>query len=381
VTGASPRIPVFLSTAGGKGHKSHEPPSGSGPPKPNEPKELFKRYQYHEPPTLPGLDPEPTESRKTKLRKKFFFRLLEYLTNYEKLIETIVPKKLIEASRVMINGTKLIVLDMREFAWTYKVLSTTSDWQRAAGTLSRRQLELYLNLPAELYRVAPVLVISAFPLMQNVAFPLALLYPKHLLSSHFWTTALKAEVMSEAVQRRHKYYRSVFRYLQRGLEVHKGKPLYQSCIAALRKLAVEGKHPSEAEILALAPLFSARGRGVFSLANVNSLHVRQLMRANGRYNRLWWRHNLREFTNLLREIDRALVREALETLSDEDLQGSCSQRGLNVKGLQRTEMLEYLVAWTNISVQLDADSSLLLYMPVLLGYNHKTRHCDATSVQ
>ena len=105
------------------------------------------------------------------------------------------------------------------------------------------------------------------------------------------------------------------------------------------------------------------------------------MRANGRYNRLWWRHNLREFTNLLREIDRALVREALETLSDEDLQGSCSQRGLNVKGLQRTEMLEYLVAWTNISVQLDADSSLLLYMPVLLGYNHKTRHCDATSVQ
>jgi len=315
------------------------------------------------------------------LRKKFFFRLLEYLTNYEKLIKAIVPKKLIEASRVMINGTKLIVIDMREFAWTYKVLSTTSDWQRAAGTLSRRQLELYMNLPAELYRVAPVLVISAFPLMQNVAFPLALLYPKHLLSSHFWSQDLKAEVMAQAVQRRHKYYRSVFRYLQRGLEVHKGKPLYQSCIVALRKLAVEGKHPSEAEILALAPLFSAAGDGVFSLANLNSLHTRQLMRSNGRYNRLWWRYNLREFANLLREIDRALVREALETLSDEDLQRSCGQRGLNVGGLQRTEMLEYLGAWTRISVQLDADSSLLLHLPVLLGYNHKTRHCDANSVQ
>ena len=105
------------------------------------------------------------------------------------------------------------------------------------------------------------------------------------------------------------------------------------------------------------------------------------MRTNGRYNRLWWRYDLREHANLLMEIDRAVVRENMEALSHEELQRSCSQRGLNVHGLDRSEMLEYLGAWTRISGQLDAGSaSLLLHLPVLLGYNHRTRHCDSTSV-
>ena len=335
--------------------------------------------RYQKPPTLPRLEQESTESRKTKLQKKYFFSFLDYLANYEKIIEAIVPKKLIEASRVMISGTKLIVADMREFAWAYKVLSTTSDWQNAARTLTRRHLELYMSLPSELFRVAPILVVSAFPLMQNVAFPLALMFPKRLLSSHYWSNELKTEVMSETVQRKHKYYRSVFRYLQRGLEAHKGKPLYQSCLVVLRKLAVDGDPPPEMDILALRPLFSKGG--VFSLSKVNSLHVRHLMRINGRHNRLWWRYNLREYANLLMEIDRALVRETMEALSQEELQRNCSQRGLNVEGLNRLDMLEYLGAWTRISGQLDAGSaSLLVHLPVLLGYNHRTRHCDSSSV-
>ena len=350
-------------------------PSDSGSPKRAD--KLFGHYQ--KPPTLPRLELESKESRKTKLRKKYFFSFLNYLVNYETVIKAIVPKKLMEASRVMINGTKLIVTDMREFAWAYKVLSTTSDWQKAAATLSRRHLELYMNLPGELYRVAPVLVVSAFPLMQNVAFPLALMFPKRLLSSHYWDDELKTEVIYETVQRRHKYYRSAFRNLQRGLEAHKGKPLYQSCLVVLRKLAVEGRHPSEQEILDLRPLFSKGG--VFSLTNVNSLHVRHLMRTNGRHNRLWWRYNLREYANLLMEIDRAVVRENMEALRPLQLQWLCSQRGLNVQGLDRSEMLVYLGAWTRISGQLDAGSaSLLLHLPVLLGYNHRTRHCDSSSV-
>ena len=86
---------LFLSTAAS---------SDSGRPKNAE--ELLRRYQ--KPPTLPRLEQESTESRKTKLQKKYFFSFLDYLANYEKIIEAIVPKKLIEVSRVMINGTKYL---------------------------------------------------------------------------------------------------------------------------------------------------------------------------------------------------------------------------------------------------------------------------------
>jgi hypothetical protein len=358
--------------------------AASTPPDPSLPKppkmtakEILKSYKA--PPTLPGLEHESKNSRKNKLRKHIFFRFLDYLINYEKLVAAIVPKKLVEMSKVFIRGTKRIVLDMRDFAWVYKVLSNTRDWQKAASTLSRRQLELYLNLPDELYRVAPVLVISAFPLMQNVAFPVALMYPKKLLSSHYWDDKVKAEVAEEAAMRRHSYYRPLFRDLHRGLDALKGKPYHQTCKTLFRKLGVEGALPTAEDILELKPVFSVNG--VYSLAKVNSLHVRHLMKANGRYNWLWWRHSLREYSNLLREMDKAISRENLEVIGDAELSACCGLRGLSVQGLGRSEMMEYLDKWVRISVQIDeSSSSLLLHLPMLLGYNHKTRHWDASSV-
>jgi hypothetical protein len=57
-------------------------------------------------------------------------------------------------------------------------------------------LQLYLNLPSDLIRTAPVLLISALPFAQNVVFPVALMFPKQLLSSHFWSDQVMDELNS-----------------------------------------------------------------------------------------------------------------------------------------------------------------------------------------
>ncbi len=109
------------------------------------------------------------------------------------------------------NGTKFLLGDMKEFSWVYNVLSETSDWEKACKSLSRRQLELYMTLPVDLLRVMPVLTVSALPMAQNVVFPLALMYPKRLLSSHFWSPEVRREIEDEQQEKRHLHYRLVER--------------------------------------------------------------------------------------------------------------------------------------------------------------------------
>jgi len=61
--------------------------------------------------------------------------------------------------------------------------------------------QLYLNLPSDLIRTSPVLLISALPFAQNVVFPVALMFPKLLLSSHFWSEKVCTNLkISERIQ-------------------------------------------------------------------------------------------------------------------------------------------------------------------------------------
>ena len=153
---------------------------------------------------MPKLEAPGKESARGIVRKKLFYRFFDYLKGYGEILDKLLPEKFRDVSRLFLRGTKALFSDMREFIWVYHVLSATSDWEKACRTLTRRQLVLYRTLPNDLYSVAPVLLLSAFPLMQNVVFPLAMLYPKHLLSSHFWSPEVRREVMRELQQKKHR---------------------------------------------------------------------------------------------------------------------------------------------------------------------------------
>ena len=64
-----------------------------------------------------------------------------------------------------------------------------------------------MYLPGELMRVTPVLIVSAFPFAQNVAFPLAMMYPNHLLSSHFYNENQQSMAYHGKIVGRQSHYR------------------------------------------------------------------------------------------------------------------------------------------------------------------------------
>ncbi len=327
--------------------------------------------------TLPNLELKSTRS---KIRRRFFLRFLDYLSNYDQVLAKVLPENAARVLTLFTRGSKMLFSDMNTFTRVWQVLFDSSRWEKACSTLSRRQLELYMSLPADLWRVAPVLTLSALPLMQNVVFPLAMMYPKWLLSSHFWTPEVRKEVADESVSQRHHHYRAIFRDLQIESRKLHCTELGLSFKESLKKLTgKEGQHPSVVQLLELVSLFAEKGP--LSLKSINSLHVRHLMAVHGLHGWFSWRFKLQQFGNLLMQIDRAVMRESPSTLSEEELDSCCQRRGLNVNDLTREEKMTYLTEWLALSVELDAKSvSLLLHLPILLGYNHKTRYWDAKTI-
>jgi hypothetical protein len=158
-------------------------------------------------PSLPNLATGDEATKKTEIKRKFFSRMFEFVETYsEKVLATLLPEVALNAVKTFSRGTKALLVDMKEYSWVNHVLSETRNWQKACITLSRQQLEVYLYLPGELMRVSPVLIVSAFPMAQNIAFPLAMMYPNHLLSSHFYDEAQQMKAYHSEITGRQSHY-------------------------------------------------------------------------------------------------------------------------------------------------------------------------------
>ena len=93
-------------------------------------------------PTLPNLETKDHPTAKGKLKRRFFQRFFDYLSGYEKVLKSVLPDSAVKIIELFSSGTKLLFADMKEFAWTNHVLTSTTNWEKACNTLSRHQLEV-----------------------------------------------------------------------------------------------------------------------------------------------------------------------------------------------------------------------------------------------
>ena len=121
-------------------------------------------------PTLPNLATPEQQNVKSRIKQNLFYRFFNFIETYsEKVLSKILPEKLFTGVKLFSRGTKLLFNDMREYQAINQKLSKSVDWEMACKGLSSKQLEVYLNLPSQIMRVSPVLILSAFPMAQNVS--------------------------------------------------------------------------------------------------------------------------------------------------------------------------------------------------------------------
>ena len=149
-------------------------------------------------------------------------------------------------------------------------ISRDLSYGRQVHTLNYNELMVYFEIPKDLMKVGPVLLIAALPFANYVVFPLAYMFPKLMLSSHFWNLSQRINFQVQDHKRRLYYYRPVFRHLQSKLSlISNNDSLQTKCGNIFNKLG-SGTHPDVEEILLVKQLFIDKP---YALENLSSRHL------------------------------------------------------------------------------------------------------------
>ncbi|XP_050360810.1 LETM1 domain-containing protein 1 [Nymphalis io] len=300
---------------------------------------------------------------KEKLRTYIIQRYIEYVKNYTKVLENRFPSAM-RMYRVFSVGIKEFLKDLK----TYISLRIKIAKNGGFTSMSRQDIELYQKMPSDMWRIAPVLILSAVPFGNYVIFPLAFLKPKTMLSSHFWSIQQKAEFTVQDLTDRLKNNKPVFRALQAKINSVSSGDIEKQWKRIIGLLG-SGVHPTAQEVLTCKDLFS---KEPYSLSNLTYSHMGYLLKMYGLRKSIFRRKKLKYKAFLLLQMDKAIVREGgVETLSTDALRNACLIRGLNSSHLSNQDMRNWLLQWLQVSENIDSSSfSLLLHCPIFFAYNH-----------
>ncbi|CAK1588471.1 unnamed protein product [Parnassius mnemosyne] len=303
------------------------------------------------------------KNEKEKIRTYIVHRYIDYVKNYTKVIENRFPAAM-HMYRVFSVGIKDFLRDLK----TYISLRLKITKDRGFSNMSRQELELFQKMPSDMWRIAPVLILSAIPFGNYIIFPLAFLKPKTLLCSHFWSIQQRAEFSIQDLKERLRSNRPVLRALQAKLDIIPDSDIKEKWRRVLALLG-SGVHPTPMEVLACKDLFTTEP---YHLGSLSYAHMGYLLKMHGLRRSIFRTKKLKYRAFLLLEMDKAIIREGgIEILNTETLRNACQIRGLNSRNLSNQEMKDWLQKWLSISENIDGSAySLLLHCPIFFAYNH-----------
>ncbi|XP_040576527.1 LETM1 domain-containing protein 1 [Lepeophtheirus salmonis] len=219
--------------------------------------------------------------------------------------------KLSQILSLFSTGSKSLIKDGKKYWQVHSHLSHSNNWDRDCQSLTRKELQLYITFPSDFLRVLPVLIISTLPFAQNIAFPLALAFPKKLLSSHYWTNQIKKEYLLEHHSLKEKYFHAVVREFQSNLSRHlcyKGLSSLKNLIAIEQRMA-NGQRPDIFLLINSNHAFQYP-KGTYSLMNLDNIYLRCLAKVHGQTNISFGfiRKSLQQYSAILNQVDKAIAR-------------------------------------------------------------------------
>ncbi|XP_043273123.1 LETM1 domain-containing protein 1 [Venturia canescens] len=310
-----------------------------------------------------GKSVEPKQSM--GFRKYWMSRYMNYIKNYQTTLEKNFPKPM-HVYRVFSIGSKDFFLDLKKYLSVRKL-------HRKGGLkcLTHEELQLWHTFPSDLIQISPLFLVSAIPFTNYIIFPMAYLFPRLLLTSHFWSLEQRFNFMLSNHKKRLKHNKPLLRCLQSKLDTIQNSSLkikWSGIVACLGS----GTHPTPSEIISCIQLFSSPP---YSLDSLTRKHTKELLAIHGMSK---WiprrRQRLRERSILIQAMDNSIKREGGPSkLPNEAIRWALSFRGVNPANMPRESMQDWLNNWLQISAQVDENSiSLLLHSPILLAYNYPT---------
>lgn len=198
-------------------------------------------------------------------RKYWMSRYMNYIKNYQTTLEKNFPKPM-HVYRVFSIGSKDFFLDLRKYLSVRKI-------HRTGGlkSLSHEELQLWYTFPNDLVKISPLFIVSAIPFTNYIIFPMAYLFPRVLLTSHFWSLEQRLTFMLHYHKKRLKHNKPLLRCVQSKLENIK-KPSLKIKWSGIVACLGSGTHPRPSEIISCIELFSGPP---YSMESLTRKHVVQ----------------------------------------------------------------------------------------------------------
>lgn len=169
------------------------------------------------------------------------------------------------AYRVFTYGVKEFYIDLKSFIKVINILHRG----KLFLNLTRREIELYYQMPRDMLKVVPILILGSLPFSNYVILPLIVYFPRQLLSSHFWNLQQKNEFSIIYLQKRLMHQRPVFRHLQANARKIQDKVL-QDKWSNILGLIGSGVQPAMEDILECQRLFD---REPYDLTLLSRSHI------------------------------------------------------------------------------------------------------------
>lgn len=252
-------------------------------------------------------------------------------------------------------GIKLLWVDVR--------ISLRLLLKLASGkSLSRRERQQLTRTTADIFRLVPFAVFIIVPFMEFLLPVFLKLFP-NMLPSTFQDKMKEQEALKKRLNARIEYAK----FLQETVK-EMAKEVQSSRSGEIKKTAEDldefmnkvrtGAHVSNEDILGFAKLFNDE----LTLDNISRPRLMTMCKYMGisPYGTdAYLRYMLRKRLNKIKDDDKMIQAEGIESLSEEELRQACRERGL-LGLLSVDEMRKQLQDWLDLSLNHSVPSSLLI---------------------
>ncbi|CAH3190483.1 unnamed protein product [Porites evermanni] len=224
----------------------------------------------------------------------------------------------------------------------------------------------------DLLKSLPVVVAFFIPFLGYAVPLVAFLYPKQLLSRHYWQPHQWEKFALQDVRRRTRYYLPVVREVGRLALSHKANINCQSTDLMSTSVKVVNKqHPSNEELLSAVEFFKGE---LLSFDHLPRYHLKKLSQVwliSPWLPKRFMRARLKKLLQAIQKEDAAIKREGLESLNEQQLKDVCHSRGLDTSDVDPEALVMWLADWVELSNAAgDMDESFLAHCAIFKAINY-----------
>ncbi|XP_068688274.1 LETM1 domain-containing protein 1-like isoform X1 [Montipora foliosa] len=278
-------------------------------------------------------------------------------------------QKLGKVVAAFVGGSKQLGKDVKLMFEIQKKLKNNSyNWD----ILKTEEIIHLHQTRKDLLKSLPVVVAFFIPFLGYVVPFVAFLYPKQLLSRHYWQPHQKEKFVIQDITRRRRHYLPLVREVGRLALGYKAHSQSEDLMSTSVKV-VEKQHPSNQELLNAVEFFKGE---LLSFDYLPRYHLKKL-------SHVWlispWlpnrflRSRLKRILKSVKKEDAALKRVGFRHLHEEQLKAVCHSRGLDTTDVDPEALVQWLADWVELSNAAgDTDESFMAHCAVFKTMNYKS---------